>query len=82
MKKILYRIKIFLKTRIPIQDFIMYAIFLNLLYITQLKISEENMKIISYDRYNDFLFFLDYNNIAFSQPSVQMFDFYKNFLYK
>jgi hypothetical protein len=82
MKKILYRIKIFLKKKLPIQDFIMYAIFLNLLYITQLKINEKNMKIISYGRYNDFLSFLNYNNIAFSQSSVQLLDFYKNFLYK
>ena len=79
MKKLLYRIKKFLKSKIPIQDFIMYSIFLNLLYITHLKISEENMKIISYGRYNDFLSSLNYNNIAFSQSSDPLLNFYKNF---
>lgn len=82
MKKILYRIKKFLKIRLPIQDFIMYSIFLNLLYITQLKISEENMKIISYGRYNEFLSSLNYYNIGFFHSSVQLLDFYKNFLHK
>ena len=82
MKKILYRIKKFLKTRLPIHDFIMYAIFLNLLYITQLKIIEENMKIVSYGQYNEFLSSLNYNNIEFSHSSVQLLNFYKNFLYK
>ena len=72
MNKILYKLKkIFYKIRkikIPFIDIAMYLLFINILYLVELKINENNTGIVLYNQHNDTLPLLNHYNSVLIFP--------------